>query len=96
MRIDDELVRRIASLARLRLDDDEIAAFGSELTAILDYVERLAEADVSGVPPWTHPLASPQPLREDEVVPSLPADRAIAPAAEAAHGHIRVPKVLPR
>lgn len=95
MRIDVDDVRRIAHLARLRLREEEVAAFRDELTAILDHVERLAEADVTGIEPSAHPRGGAQPLREDEPADSLPAERATANAPDAARGHFRVPKVLP-
>jgi aspartyl-tRNA(Asn)/glutamyl-tRNA(Gln) amidotransferase subunit C len=62
-----EDVRRVASLARLRLTEAEERLFAVQLSAILDYVVQLEELDVTGVEPMTHALAAGEeaPLRED-------------------------------
>ena len=46
-----EDVRKVASLARLKLSDDEIAEFSEQLGNVLDYVEVLNELDVTDVEP---------------------------------------------
>jgi len=60
-------VKHIASLARLRLNEKEIEKFQKELGAILDYIEKLKEVDVSEVSPTTHPRLSENVMREDVV-----------------------------
>ena len=68
-----EEVRRIAALARLRLEPGEEERLAGELSAILDYVRQLEELDVAGVEPMTHALAAGEtPFREDAVLPGLP------------------------
>jgi aspartyl-tRNA(Asn)/glutamyl-tRNA(Gln) amidotransferase subunit C len=89
-------VRRIAALARLRLEPDEASRLAGELSAILDYVRQLESLDVSGVEPMTHALAAGEelPLRPDEVRPSLPPERALANAPAREGTCFKVPRII--
>ncbi len=89
-------VRRIAALARLQLTPEEERVFAGQLSAILEYVEQLRELDVSGVEPMTHALAAGEavPLREDEVLPSLPAERSLAAAPAREGTCFKVPRII--
>ena len=91
-----DVVRRIAGLAHLELDDKEIALFSQQLADILNYAEAVQEVNTTGIPPTVHPLGSGASGRDDEPVTSL--DRAdvlrAAPDASPAAGLFRVPKVL--
>ncbi len=89
-------VRRIAALARLDLTPEEERVFVGQLSAILDYVEQLRELDVSGVEPMTHALAAGEaaPLREDQVLPSLPVERSLAAAPAREGTCFKVPRII--
>ena len=89
-------VRRIATLARLRLTAEEEAAFAHQLSSILDYVEQLNEIDLTGVEPMTHALASGDaaPLRSDEVRASLPPEKALANAPVREGTCFKVPRII--
>lgn len=91
-----EEVRRIATLARLELSPEEERLFAGQLSAILDYVKQLEALDVTGVEPMTHALAAGEapPLREDEVRPGLPAERALAAAPVRAGTCFQVPRII--
>lgn len=94
-----EEVRRIASLARLKLSPDEEARFAGQLSSILGYIEELKALDVSGVEPMTHALAAQAPdtaapLRADEVKPSLGAEVAVAGAPEHEGTYFKVPRII--
>ena len=56
MAITREEVLHVARLARLELTDDEVERFREQLSAILDAVSKVAELDLSDVPPTSHPL----------------------------------------
>jgi aspartyl-tRNA(Asn)/glutamyl-tRNA(Gln) amidotransferase subunit C len=56
MAITREEVLHVARLARLELTDDEVEKFREQLSAILDAVSKVAELDLSDVPPTSHPL----------------------------------------
>ena len=87
-------VEHIASLARLRLTDDEKARFREQLSAILDHMAMLRRLDTSVIEPTATVLPLRSVLRPDVVTPSLPTSEllALAPAAEAQM--FRVPPVL--
>lgn len=87
-------VRNVARLARLGLDDDQIAEYAGDLSNILDVVASLEQADTTDVEPMAHPLDLAARLRADRAVPVTSRDdfQAIAPAT--AEGVYLVPKVI--
>lgn len=64
--ISQEEVKYIAKLARLGLAPQETKKFQKELSAILDYIEKLKELDVSQVEPTSHSLIVENVMRKDE------------------------------
>lgn len=74
--VEAETVRKIASLARLALAEEEVSRLSSELTSILGFVSQLAMLDTAAVEPLAHPLDRVNVFREDVCRPSL--DRALA------------------
>lgn len=87
-------VRRIAELARLTLSDQEVDKLAFELGAILEYVAKLEELDIAGVPPTAHAVDLPATLREDEVNDGLPVDSALGGAPERIGDGFGVPKII--
>jgi aspartyl-tRNA(Asn)/glutamyl-tRNA(Gln) amidotransferase subunit C len=67
-------VEKIAHLARLELTEAEKQQYLEQLSAILDYAERLNELDLTGIPPTSHAIAQQNIMRPDVVEPSLPMD----------------------
>jgi aspartyl-tRNA(Asn)/glutamyl-tRNA(Gln) amidotransferase subunit C len=94
MTIERDEVLKIAHLARLKLTDDECAALGRDLNAILAYVEKLGELDTEGVPTLAHAAETGDTWRADENRPSLPRDEALRNAPKAADGCFAVPKII--
>lgn len=94
MSLDKEQVKKIAHLARLKVDDAEVEAYANNLSKILDLVEQMAAADTSDVVPMSHPFDAVQRLREDVVTEEnqREAFQQVAPKAEA--GLYLVPKVI--
>lgn len=78
--IDREQVLHVARLARLELNEDEVARMTGELSAILDHIEKISALDLDGVPPTSHVVEVPSALRPDEPRPCLPRDVVLAPA----------------
>jgi aspartyl-tRNA(Asn)/glutamyl-tRNA(Gln) amidotransferase subunit C len=78
--IDREQVLHVARLARLELNDDEVARMTGELSAILDHIEKISTLDLDGVPPTSHVVDVPNALRPDEPRPCLPREVALANA----------------
>ena len=78
MNISKEEVAKVAHLARLELSEQEVAEITGQLDRILGYIAKLNELDTKDVAPTTHALAIHNAFREDEVVPSLPREEALA------------------
>jgi aspartyl-tRNA(Asn)/glutamyl-tRNA(Gln) amidotransferase subunit C len=89
-----EQVRHIARLARLRLTDEEERRYAEQLSAILDYAERLKRVETTNVPPTAGVQDLQAPLRRDIPRPSLPRERALANAPATADGMFLVPPIL--
>ena len=73
MAISKEEVLHVARLARLELNDDEVAKFQEQLSAILEAVSTVSELDLSDVPPTAHPLEIQNAWAEDVPRPCLTA-----------------------
>lgn len=87
-------VRRIAHLARIAVDEDELPGYLQQLTSILGLVEEMQAVDTTGIEPMSHAQDLALRLRDDAVTET---DRravfqAIAPQVEA--GLYLVPKVI--
>jgi aspartyl-tRNA(Asn)/glutamyl-tRNA(Gln) amidotransferase subunit C len=94
MSVDAKTVRRIAHLARIKVDESEVEQLQGELNAILAWVEQLKEVDVEGVEPMTSVTPMALKMREDKVTDGGIADD-IVRNAPAAQGHFfTVPKVV--
>jgi aspartyl-tRNA(Asn)/glutamyl-tRNA(Gln) amidotransferase subunit C len=91
-------VLKIADLAKLHFNAEELDAFILQFQGILDYVEQLKEVDVENVSPTSHVALAADfekhIFREDEVHTSLPEDKSLSNAPDPGAGHFRVPKVL--
>ena len=83
----------VARLARLEIPEDEIERVRAELGAILEAVGKVAELDLEGVEPTSHPLDLVNVWGEDEPRPSLAREEALANAPDPADGAFRVPAV---
>ncbi len=94
MKVTREQVRHIAKLARLRFDPSEEADIASQLTTILDYVEKLNQLDVENVEPMTHVLDLHNVTRPDVPVTRISSEEALANAPDADETYFRVPKVI--
>ena len=87
-------VRYVANLARLELSDAEVATFQVQLDAILGYVEKLSQLDVSGIEASAHAVPVFGRMRSDEPHESLPHAAVLQNAPDQSQGQFRVPKVV--
>ncbi|HTU56341.1 MAG TPA: Asp-tRNA(Asn)/Glu-tRNA(Gln) amidotransferase subunit GatC [Acetobacteraceae bacterium] len=94
MPLDPATVRRIARLARLRLDEAEVARLEGELGGILAWVEQLGEVDVSAVEPMDGAVAMALKMREDVVSDGGDAEIVLGNAPERIGDFYAVPKVV--
>ncbi|HBB78758.1 asparaginyl/glutamyl-tRNA amidotransferase subunit C [Stutzerimonas xanthomarina] len=87
-------VEKIAHLARLDLNEDDLPRTTETLNNILGLIDRMQAVDTNGVEPLAHPLETTQRLRHDEVTETSQRDayQAIAPAVE--DGLYLVPRVI--
>ena len=94
MSLSPEEVKKIAHLARLAVDTDELGKLGRELSTILDLVAQMDAAEADDVVPMAHPLEMAQRLRDGAVTETNRRDayQANAPAVE--NGLFLVPKVI--
>jgi len=92
--LDKDQVQQIATLARLKLGDDEYAESVEKLSKIVDFVDQLSQADTTDVVPMAHPLDVAQRLRPDIVTESDERDHYQENAPSVADGLYLVPKVI--
>ncbi|MCF6217527.1 MAG: Asp-tRNA(Asn)/Glu-tRNA(Gln) amidotransferase subunit GatC [Gammaproteobacteria bacterium] len=87
-------VEKIAHLARLQIEAQEIPEYARNLSAILSLVEQMSCVDTTGITPMAHPLDVAQRLRADVVTEGNQREKflAIAPATE--NSLFLVPKVI--
>ena len=93
-RIDAQQVRKVAKLARLDLTEAEIEQFAGQLSAILEYVEKMNELDTADVEPLAHCLPISNCFREDVVKESLGTEKTLANAPQRDGDFFKVPKIL--
>jgi aspartyl-tRNA(Asn)/glutamyl-tRNA(Gln) amidotransferase subunit C len=91
---DAATVKRIARLARIRIEEDEVARYQDELNAILGFVEQLGEVEVADVEPMTSVTPMRLRRREDVVSDGGYADRVVANAPLSEDNFFMVPKVV--
>lgn len=95
--LDAATVRRVASLARIRLEEGEAEKLQAELNGILGWIEQLNEVDTDGVEPMAggSPLGDPRmPMREDAVTDGGKAEQVLANAPDREGEYFGVPKVV--
>ena len=94
MSIDIDTARRVASLARIRVEEDALPELANEFNAVLGFIEQLTEVDVEGVEPMTS--VTPQRLkrRVDVVNDGDQQAKILKNAPDAREGFFAVPKVV--
>lgn len=94
MSLDPDSIRRIARLARIRVDANQVDALGAELNTILGWIEQLNEVDVTGVEPLTGAAHMAMRLRPDAVTDGAMAEAVLANAPDRAGNFYALPKVV--
>ena len=92
--LSEEDVRAIADLARLELSEDDVALYQQQLSAILDYFQKLEELDTSHIDPRSAVLPLTNVMRSDKAGPALLVDEAVANAPDSDGEQFRVRAVL--
>lgn len=94
MSVDQASVRRIAHLARVKVNDAEVPHLQDELNAILAFVEELASVNVEGIEPMTSVLPTVMKKRADVVTDGAIPDKVVANAPVSDDHYFVVPKVV--
>ena len=94
MSLDTAMVRRIASLARIRLEEEEVGRMQAELNGILGWIEQLQAVDTEGVEPMAGGGAVSLRMREDVVADGGIPEKVLANAPDRAGDYFSVPKVV--
>lgn len=94
MSVDAATVKRIGRLARIRIEEAEVASYQDELNAILGFVEQLGEVDVEGVEAMTSVTPMRLRRRDDVVTDGDYAEKIVANAPLSEDNFFMVPKVV--
>lgn len=94
MSVDAATVKRIGRLARIRIEESEVATYQGELNAILGFVEQLNEVNVEGVEPMTSVTPMQLRRREDRVTDGGYPEKIVANAPLSEDNFFEVPKVV--
>jgi aspartyl-tRNA(Asn)/glutamyl-tRNA(Gln) amidotransferase subunit C len=94
VKITPEEVRRVATLARLRLTPEEEKQITGQLDKFLQYVDTLNQVEVSQIEPFTHAVEIVNALRDDEVTNRDHAVQLLANAPEKDQTFFKVPKII--
>jgi aspartyl-tRNA(Asn)/glutamyl-tRNA(Gln) amidotransferase subunit C len=93
MSVDTATVKRIAKLARIRVEEPDLAPLAGELDTILHWVEQLGEVDATNVEPMNSVMPSDLKRRADQVSDGGYPEDVLANAPEARHGFFVVHKI---
>ena len=87
-------LRHIARLSRLHLTDEELQFFETQVSQILQFVDKLKEVNVEGVEPTSHPLSLSNVFRKDEIKPSISVEEFLKQSPRARGRFFEVPKII--
>ncbi len=87
-------VEKVALLARLQLEPEELDQLTGQLARVLEYVDQLSQLDTSDVAPLAHAVELTNVFREDEPGQTLPREQALANAPRSDGRFYLVPAVL--
>ena len=94
MSLDAVTIRRIAKLARIGIEEDQVPHLQDELNDILGWIEQLSEVDIEGVAPMVGVEQVALRLREDVVTDGAGLEMVLSNAPDRAGAFYSVPKVV--
>jgi len=92
--MDKDTLERMADIAHVHLDEQEIKQISKELVFFLEHFDKLSQVDTEGVTPTVHPIIDKNVLREDTVWESLPIDEVLKNAPDRDDRFFRVPRII--
>ncbi len=94
MALDIQTTKKLAELAKLEFNNEELIEIQHDLEQMIGFVEKLNEIDTSHVEPLTHITEGENTLREDEVKESIDIETALKNAPASRDRFFTVPKVI--
>ncbi|AFH49749.1 aspartyl-tRNA(Asn)/glutamyl-tRNA (Gln) amidotransferase subunit C [Ignavibacterium album JCM 16511] len=94
MSVTKKEVEKIAELAKLRFNEEELENFTHQMNEILKYMEKLNELNTDNIQPLSHPIEATNVFRNDELKPSITTEDALRNAPLADEKYFKVPKVI--
>lgn len=94
MQVNDELINKLATLARLEFNAGEKEEIKKDLTRILDFVEKINELDLENIEPLIFMSSEVNVMREDEVKIEITQDEALLNAPKHDSDYFKAPKVI--
>lgn len=94
MEMDKKTVSKIADLAKIQIDDNQIENIVVNLEKILDLVDEMNSVNTDSIQPMSHPLNLKQELRVDEVTEENLRDTFQENSNTAENGYYKVPKII--
>ena len=92
--IDADMVKHVAFLVRLGIQEEEAQAFSHQFSAISDYFNLLNEVDTQNVTPACETSNTHSVMREDEVRPSMPREDFLKNVPHREGDYVQVPLVF--
>lgn len=92
--IDTQTARKVASLARIRVAEEDLPKLAEQLSGIVSFMEQLNEVDVTGVEPMTSVTPMRLKRRVDGVTDGGYPEQVLKNAPDAREGFFAVPKVV--
>ncbi|MFH1407155.1 MAG: Asp-tRNA(Asn)/Glu-tRNA(Gln) amidotransferase subunit GatC [Candidatus Omnitrophota bacterium] len=93
-KLDRSIVKHVARLARIKLEDAKVDYFLKQMESILEYIDKLNGVNIDNAEPTTHPLPLKNVYREDRVKQSLSAEEALENAPQREGNLFKVPPVI--
>ncbi len=94
MSLSKEDVKKVANLARIHMEDEQLETMAPQLSNIIGFVEQLTEVDTDNVEPLANVVDITLNLREDKITDGNCAEKVLANAPESTQGYFVVPKVV--
>lgn len=92
--IDEKTLQKVASIARLKLTEEEIKKFTKQLQNVLNAFKSLSEVNTENVEPAFHPFEIKNIFREDNVEKSFTVDEALGNAEHKEEKHFKGPRIV--
>ena len=92
--ISSKEVKKIAKLAKLKLTNDEITLYSSQMSEIINYIAQLNEVDTSNIDPLSNVIDNNNVIREDKIKESLDKSVSLKNAPQSDGEFILVPKII--